>query len=649
MAVGEALSFLRRFVARALAGVLIGCVVPMAASQAALQAAPEVASAAAGASPFAEGAHAAFADRVRTAEEGEYGRVLAEFDAYFARAPADAVAAVERCRFIEEFAYVEEARPERTKELEACQENLRSGAHAPSPAARVYLWRSKLWDDEAIEKGEALLKEAATWSLEQRATLHEGMSLRYGERDAARSREHAAIALDLNPESASWLKAAEHYAHTGALDVAIAILEAVPKQQWHGHSLQNAVSLLIERRELTAARRLIDAHQDVDLQPEARFDLAGKLIVAGDAQTGRALVAKFAEGAPLPERYGPWLARTVFAFQLEHGTAEEAVAAYRKLRDQGLSADPLGWRRLALSARHWNAPWQWTDLGGIVVLLTVLAFCVLLPSVVLVPLHYRGAVRRANGLPLPPLSADSPWRLRDAWYVLAALLIGDTIAMYLFAYTGLETMVTDLFEVFGGAQPELDDRMLGRAMLFGTVFGVVLLLPVLRKLDWRAIFVGRWPISHSVLTGLALAVLVMAVHGVTRAIAGPPAVPVQQIGVPETTRAILGMHAAYGGLATLLVVALVVPLLEEFAFRGVLLRVAARHVHVWVAIGLQAALFMFAHEEVARFPGFLVFGLSAGWLAWKSGGLLGPITLHVANNTIACLVIFSVGAGAPAS
>ena len=90
-----------------------------------------------------------------------------------------------------------------------------------------------------------------------------------------------------------------------------------------------------------------------------------------------------------------------------------------------------------------------------------------------------------------------------------------------------------------------------------------------------------------------------------------------------------------------LVVLLTTPLQaagEEYAFRGYLLQaVGALTRNKWVTIVITAALFATAHLQFAP-PLFLdrfLFGLVAGWLVIRTGGLESGIALHVLNNFLA--------------
>jgi uncharacterized protein len=81
---------------------------------------------------------------------------------------------------------------------------------------------------------------------------------------------------------------------------------------------------------------------------------------------------------------------------------------------------------------------------------------------------------------------------------------------------------------------------------------------------------------------------------------------------------------------------------EEYLFRGYLLQAVGsmfgnRVIGKWVAIVLTALLFAIAHGG-QNFPLFFdrfMFGLIAGWLVVRTGGLEAGIALHILNNFLA--------------
>ncbi len=85
---------------------------------------------------------------------------------------------------------------------------------------------------------------------------------------------------------------------------------------------------------------------------------------------------------------------------------------------------------------------------------------------------------------------------------------------------------------------------------------------------------------------------------------------------------------------------------EEYVFRGYLLQAfGSLSGNKWVAIGGTGVLFALAHGT-QNFPLFfdrLAFGLIAGWLVCRTGGLEAGIALHVLNNFLAFGLALSFG------
>jgi uncharacterized protein len=112
--------------------------------------------------------------------------------------------------------------------------------------------------------------------------------------------------------------------------------------------------------------------------------------------------------------------------------------------------------------------------------------------------------------------------------------------------------------------------------------------------------------------------------------------------------AVTGLDAGLGGAfagwgpfaASLLVLLLVVPVqaaAEEYVTRGWLLQAVGTWFRSpWVPIALQAVVFAALHGwgTTWGFADLLAFGVVAGWLTVRTGGLEAAIALHVVNNLI---------------
>ncbi|HET6561336.1 MAG TPA: CPBP family glutamic-type intramembrane protease [Marmoricola sp.] len=85
---------------------------------------------------------------------------------------------------------------------------------------------------------------------------------------------------------------------------------------------------------------------------------------------------------------------------------------------------------------------------------------------------------------------------------------------------------------------------------------------------------------------------------------------------------------------------------EEYAFRGYLLQaVGSLSRRRWVALLVTATLFAMAHglQNPPLFFDRFMFGLIAGWLVIRTGGLEAAIAMHVLNNYLAFTLALTFG------
>ncbi len=86
----------------------------------------------------------------------------------------------------------------------------------------------------------------------------------------------------------------------------------------------------------------------------------------------------------------------------------------------------------------------------------------------------------------------------------------------------------------------------------------------------------------------------------------------------------------------LLTIALVPALLEEFAFRGMLLGVLRKYGN-WPAIIISACLFALGHGNFVQIPFALVFGIAAGMVVIITDSIWPAIIAHFINNAVSVI------------
>lgn len=86
-----------------------------------------------------------------------------------------------------------------------------------------------------------------------------------------------------------------------------------------------------------------------------------------------------------------------------------------------------------------------------------------------------------------------------------------------------------------------------------------------------------------------------------------------------------------------IVIAALVPIVEELVFRGVGFSLLRRF-GVPIAIGGTAVAFALAHGLVRGFPVLVVFGLGLAWLRWKTGSIVPGIAVHASFNALSLIL-----------
>jgi len=580
---------------------------------------------------FGPGSHEHFTERVNQAQITDYQAVLAAYQARQLAHPDDVFSEIERCRFIESFAYSEDMPiASASDDLDACRESLNSGPHANQVDVLLYGVESN-WDDEKLPEAQALIPKSQHWSRGQRAALYELLAERTQWDHAQLAASYAVRAVDLDPASRVLLIAVNHWVQMGAKDRARRLLVDAPPSAWEKVSRTEAAKVLIDLDDPKAAAAILRGARPDDEGGEVSLILARVLTADGDIKGARELyerAIKDREFVALDTRL------EYFEFERRHGTAAAAHAAYQKLRDEGFHADSVARYRLALLLSHPGAGWQWRDALGVLTLLGVALTICALPLIAIVPVHYRGLARQAAGRApdfQPEPMDKARWKLRHAWYALGVLLITGYAALYVYAVQYLEAELPWIQRyVFTPAT----DLSLAKIMLWSTVAALLLLIPLARGRSIKQLLLGNWTGRRCILMGIGAAFIL-------KFIAAFFDLGMKAVGLlgSDTVRSMQGINEVYGLAMLLLVVAVATPIIEEWIFRGVMLEAFRARVSFWFAAVIQALVFIALHEEWQAMPFLFVFALVAAWLVRQSGGLLASMVMHGVNNAVAAMTI----------
>jgi membrane protease YdiL (CAAX protease family) len=577
---------------------------------------------------FSAGSHDRFATGVISAQSAEYTAVVKAYDEHLALHPQAYRVQIERCRFIERFAYSEDSFIEGSDDdLEKCRQALVEGPHERQPAVLLYDLEHR-HDDAGLATAEKLLPESRLWPKAERVALLELLSQRNSMRNPDAAAGYAIDAVELDPGSSVLLAAVDRWVQLGAKETALRLLRNAPESTWKRVPRTTAAQTFIELGDAKSAAALLRGADKLEAEYGGNLTLARALSAASEFDAARKLYREAVSG-----EYTPNATRIeVFRFELRHGTPDDAAAAYEELRGHGYWTDPLGRQRMDLLFASPGAPWQFRDALGLLTLVGVLMLFFTLPLLVVMPVHYRGLARRVAGR-APDLAAP-PWKLRHAIYALGAFFTTGYVGLYVYAPQLLESMLpgTETFTT-----ESITDLVLGKYLLVTTVSALLLMIPLMRQRSLREVLLGRWSILKHVLVGLGCGIGLKFLAALIGMATNDPGA----LG-SDTSRAIQGINELFGLGVCLLVVAGVTPIVEEFVFRGVLLQSFRGEVSFWFAAVLSSLAFTLMHESWADLPFLFVFAMVAALLVRRSGGLLGPMVLHCVNNAIAVYTIVGV-------
>ena len=270
--------------------------------------------------------------RIAHAHTDQYNTALEEFDQYLKANADDVATQVEKCQFIQHYAYAEDETIEAASiDAKKCDQALRTGPFANEPRVQMYFLRL-LYGDERRATARRLLKVSSRWPPALLARLYETLADSYDARNAALAGQFAAAAVQLNPQSRKRLDAAEHWLQFGAPQRALRLLRTTPADAWEKMSVYRGVDLYLRLGAPNEAVALLRKHSTGTSEISTRFLLARALAAAGRTAVAREIyVRTFSESSAPDESLN---LTEYFNFEITHGSAAQATAAYRRLRAQ---------------------------------------------------------------------------------------------------------------------------------------------------------------------------------------------------------------------------------------------------------------------------------------------------------------------------
>ena len=559
---------------------------------------------------------------------GAFNAALEEYDGEIAIRPFDVGRRIDRCRFIDEFTYVNEYVPWLDEVYELSEECIAEvELDFPNHPEPILYRLEFLYGEELLEAARPYVGQSPPpgWTRGQVARLYSLLATAADSVGNGLAGGYARYALELDATSDVRIIAAQSLIDTGDLAAAVEILRSPFDDATPGanpYYFTDKIRLLAVAGDSDGVAEFYDR-----LRSDAEYyDSSIVAFALRDAGLIDLARAEFEAAAENPG-YLVNAALDRFRFELQFGSAAQAHEAYDAMRSAGWATDPLAVNRVALFFEHPSLPWQIRDLLGVVGVLVALTLAAVVALVPVSFVHYRGLVLRLrNG----PRAAVGGLELRHAWYAMFALGLASLTTLY--AVGPMDLMAQ------GDATWPLDAApgLVARALLLESLIELLLLAPLVWIFVRReSAIAAKWSVSRAVIFAL-LAALALRIPLLIYWLANPEIPPglVEETYIWDILRQVSDEFGVVSAFWLLVVVA---PVAEEFLFRGVLLNVFARQISFWAANVIQAGIFAAMHLEPSGLPVLFLLGLAAGFLARRSGGLLGPMLLHAIFNLLAAL------------
>jgi hypothetical protein len=282
---------------------------------------------------------------------------------------------------------------------------------------------------------------------------------------------------------------------------------------------------------------------------------------------------------------------------------------------------------MVLAWHHPGAAWTLADVAGLLALAAFVGLVVVLPAVVVLPVHHVGLWRRARGRP----AVETRWGLRHAWTAFSLYIAGGLLAMYVFAYEEIATWFV------GYGEASHTQLGLARAGVLSFMVAAASASVFARRQDWRGLAPDRWLNRQVLVTALKYLLILIAVGAVTRLLTAGLAGVIEAGIVLSTDTVLRAMNDVYGAAIVLVFAVVIVPITEEFLFRGIALDALGRHVPFGWANAIQAIVFALLHDDLAMVPFLMAHGLITGMLRRRTGSLATGTVLHALVNLVASL------------
>ena len=219
------------------------------------------------------------------------------------------------------------------------------------------------------------------------------------------------------------------------------------------------------------------------------------------------------------------------------------------------------------------------------------------------------------------------WHSKIAAGDIAVLAAGHVALFLALGGLGLE---------FAGGQQVIGGIALQAAAQIALLWGV---LAFWRGLNWTDVGFNPLPAGWEVkapLIGVGMILVVAPINLLVQTILTEPRENPQISAIQPTGDTATMM------VTTIVLTAVIVPIIEEVMFRGVLYRWLRKFSSMTMAVGLSSIVFGMVHGIVHLIPALTILGVVLAWSYERTGSLWAPILIHGIFNGIMMLLVYGI-------
>jgi uncharacterized protein len=568
-----------------------------------------------------------------------FHKYLRVFDTYIASHPTDVLTLIEKCRYIETAQYDvnEEYNPNQNLFDSFSAKIFKLYPTQPD----MFLYRiEQSWGEDKMslfDSADILIERNKDWTDINKSNLYfVRAQAEYYSDDKSNALSSMKKAISFDEKHAYSFLLAQIYQDLKKDKLALRVLNNPKDTISDLAHLYSKANMYLDLKDYKNAMRLFNHIEKSDSSYNNKTEIAKAL-----EGSGQYILARTFLKVDTTEKWNINSGSLqLFLHDLNYQKSSLALQSYNAYRDIGYNMDPFAIYRLKLLFKDPFLAWKFRDILGLITLLGLILLLLIVPYVIVLPVYSCGLKFFSERFSVPE---KFNWGLKHFWYVCFAYLMASLMS------TIVEPELLKNIFSFENSYIESTEELEAKSDLVYIIFSAIFISFVLYRKKFNIFRSTKWEfpeyLSHILVAYFAYVI----VTKIYLALGGLILDNSEQYDLRNIYKTSLSAEQIiksildhYGFLIAWFSSAIIVPIYEELIFRGVILHSSQKYIDFKYANFLQASLFALIHQDLFLTPIFLFFGLMAGYLTRKSESLLPSILLHIINNSIVVIALFSL-------